>query len=246
MTHLTLHCSLIAPAFALGISCLSSHAQEPAPPPAAQAVYTCCRVDKPVVALTFDDGPTAALTPKLLDILKANQVKATLFVIGKSAAQHPELLQRAVAEGHEIGNHTWSHANLTKVGLPEARAEIQNATDAISKATGKSPVVMRPPFLAINDEVAQMIRGEFGMKIISTNVDSLDWRDRNADKAREIVVEKTAPGAIILCHESQPTTIDALPEILKELKAKGYRFVTVSELVAMDQPAASENKPQAR
>ena len=212
----------------------SSNAQTLSKNTGPPAIYKSCQVGKPVIALTFDDGPTGALTPKLLDILKAHGARATLFVIGKRAEQSPELLQRAVAEGNEIGNHTWSHADLTKIGTPEARAEVQDATDAILKATGKRPVLMRPPYLSTDGDVVQLVREGLGLKIIACSIDSLDWRDHNAGKALENIVTKAAPGAIVLCHETEASTIAALPGILDALKAKGYEFVTVSEMIAME------------
>jgi len=213
-----------------------SHAQEQTKVPGPPAIYKSCQVTKPVIALTFDDGPTSALTPQLLDILKAHGARATLFVIGKRADQSPELLQRAVAEGNEIGNHTWSHANLTKISTQEMRAEVQDAADAIFKATGKRPELVRPPYLGIDGDVIQFLHGELGLKIISCNIDSLDWRDHNSAKTTENIVTKAAPGAIVLCHETEPSTLAALPGILDALKAKGYEFVTVSEMISMEKP----------
>jgi len=211
--------------------CLMSHAF--ADPP---AMYESAQVTRPVVALTFDDGPTPDLTPRLLDILREQGVKATLFVIGKRAAGHPELIKRAAAEGHEIGNHTWTHQNIPQLTREEALAEIQQTTDILAQILGRKPALYRPPYLATTDELNRWVRDELGMKVISANVDSKDWRDRNADMARDAVLAQAAPGAIILCHETQPTTLDALPEIIRGLKAKGYEFVTVSELLAPANP----------
>lgn len=219
------------------VNVASNPAPTPVPAPetgAVNPVITCCKIDKPVVAITFDDGPTSALTPKLLDILKEHGAKATLFVIGQKAAEFPELLKRAVDEGHEIGNHSWSHPFLTRLGPRELRAEILGTTDAVFKTTGKKTVLMRPPYLAFDADVIQVVCNESGMKIISLNVDSLDWANHKADKAKDIVLRKTVPGSIILCHETEPSTIEALPDILEGLKAKGFQFVTVSELIGME------------
>lgn len=190
-------------------------------------------VTEKVVALIFDDGPTPDLTPRLLEILKTAGVKATIYVIGGRVVKNPELVKRADAEGHEIGNHTWTHKNLTEISRDEALKQIQQTTDAIVRAIGRKPATFRPPYIATSEALNLWIRDELGMKVISTNVDTVDWRDRNADMAFQIVTTKVAPGAIILCHETQPTTLDALPKIISELKARGYRFVTVSELVAL-------------
>jgi peptidoglycan/xylan/chitin deacetylase (PgdA/CDA1 family) len=195
--------------------------------------YRSCPTEQPVVALTFDDGPTPNLTPVVLDILKEYQMKATFFVLGPKVKQNAELLKRAVAEGHEIGNHTWRHAHLTKLSPEEVTEELNKTSQAIEDATGKKPVLCRPPFLDSDGELDGRIFHEFGMKVIACSVDSLDWRDRDAELALKNIVEKVTPGAIILCHETEPTTVKALPEILAALKAKGLRSVTVSELIAI-------------
>ena len=197
-----------------------------------------CKIKEPVIAITFDDGPTENLSPKLLDILKEQEVKATLFVIGKRSEKIPEkfleILKRADAEGHEIGNHTWTHKNLTEITREEALTEIQQTTDVINRTIGKKPTLFRPPFIATNDDINRWIHDELKMEIISASVDSLDWKDKNETMAFDNIMKKVAPGSIIICHETQPTTIAALPKILTELKAKGYRFVTVSKLLAME------------
>lgn len=202
-------------------------------------MVTACRVGRPAVALTFDDGPTPDLTPRLLDLLRNHDAKATLFVIGKRAADHPALIARAHAEGHEIGNHTWSHPSLPQLPRDEALAEIQKTTDTLAPILGQKPALFRPPYLATTGELNRSIRDDFGMEVISANVSSGDWRDRNAAMARDAILSQVAPGAIILCHETQPTTLDALPEIIRELKARGYDLVTVSHLLSLAQTQPS-------
>ena len=200
--------------------------------------YKSCEVDGKFLALTFDDGPHADNSPKLLEILKQHNAKATFFVMGTNASKYPELLKRMQAEGHEIGNHSWSHPHLLSLDLPGIRSELENTSKAVSDATGQSPKVFRPPFIDTNPTLENWINKELGMKSIICSVDSLDWRDKDAALARQHVLEGAAPGAIVLMHE-RASTAEALPGILSELAAKGYQFVTVSELIAMDHAGKS-------
>jgi len=117
----------------------SSNAEEPS------ITFNSVHVDGPYIALTFDDGPSATLTPKLLDLLAAHHIKATFFVIGENVAEHPEIVSRAAREGHEIGNHSWSHPNLGKMSDESVRRQLQQTDDAIKSATGKRPTLMRRP-----------------------------------------------------------------------------------------------------
>ncbi|HEY2139420.1 MAG TPA: polysaccharide deacetylase family protein, partial [Chthoniobacterales bacterium] len=138
--------------------------------------FSSVHVDGPYIALTFDDGPNPILTPKLLDLLAARHLKATFFVIGQNAADHPEILKRAVREGHEIGNHSWSHPNFGKMSDDAVRREIQKTDDAISAAIGKRPTLLRPPYGSITAHEKKWIHDEFGYRIILWDVDPLDWK----------------------------------------------------------------------
>lgn len=195
--------------------------------------YKSCEVDGKFLALTFDDGPHPENSVKLLDILKQHKAKATFFVLGNNAEKHPELLKRMQAEGHEIGNHSWSHPHLTTMEEPAVRSELERTSKAVADAIGNSPKVFRPPFIDTNGTLESRISKEFGMKSILCSVDSLDWRDNDSGLAQRYVLEGAGPGAIVLMHERR-STAEALPGILKELEAQGYQFVTVSELIAMD------------
>jgi len=186
---------------------------------------------RPLIALTFDDGPTVEGTARLLDILKEHGVKATLFVIGNRAAKLPDLMKRAADEGHEIGNHTWTHPHMPKLSREEALGQLQRTSDAIAAAMGRQPSLYRPPYIDTTEELNRWIENVLGLRVIAASVDSLDWQDHDVAQTQENVLTKVAPGAIILCHETQPSTLDAL---LRELQARGYEFVTVSELLAQD------------
>jgi len=186
--------------------------------------------------MTFDDGPSAKLTPGLLDVLAAHHIHATFFVIGQNAADHPEILQRAVREGHEIGNHSWSHPAFAKMRDDRVRAELQKTDDAIKAAIGTRPVLMRPPYGSITARQKQWINAEFGYRTILWDVDPLDWKRPGAAVVESRIVRETRPGSIILSHDIHPGTIQAMPETFDQLQKKGFKFVTVSELIAMGKP----------
>lgn len=199
--------------------------------------YSSVHVDGPYIAISFDDGPNATLTPRLLDILKQRNIKATFFVIGENAAQHPEILARAAAEGHEIGNHTWSHPALTKLSDARVQEEVTKTSEAIEKAIGKKPTLLRPPYGAINPRLSRMIKDQDGLTIVLWSVDPMDWKRPGSAVVSQRLLAGAKPGAITLSHDIHPGTVDAMPATLDALIAKGYKFVTVSELIAMETPA---------
>ena len=201
---------------------------------AERSYITAVPVDRPCIAMTFDDGPSAVLTPRLLDILKQRNIKATFFVLGQLVQEHPEIVARAVAEGHEIGNHSWDHKALNKLGEGGLRHELADTSGEISKAAGKPVTLMRPPYGATNPRLNRAIEKEYGMKVILWSVDPFDWRRPGPQVIQQRIVAGTQPGAIILAHDIHPGTIEAMPATLDALLAKGYKFVTVSELLAME------------
>lgn len=196
-----------------------------------------------VIALTFDDGPSQ-FTPALLDVLKKHQVKATFFVLGKSMEQSPELVKRAHAEGHTLGNHSWDHPNLSEMsGEAYWTKQLQPTQDMFQKVLGFKPSLMRPPYGFLTDAQIKGIDGH-GMKAILWSVASDDWylthTMQNAAAADAIagqVVKYAHPGAIVLAHDAggrtrQPT-IEATDRYIAELKKQGYRFVTVDQLLGV-------------
>ena len=215
----------------------------PAPTTPRKPSYNSCNVESNTVAMTFDDGPHPKFTPRLLDILKERGIKATFFVIGKCVAEYPDIAKRIVAEGHEIANHTWNHPQLPKLSPTALAAEITQTNDAIQQATGILPVTMRPPYGAINAGITKRLNEEYGLSVILWSVDPQDWKIRKADHVSSHIIKNAAPGAIILAHDIHASTIDAMPAALDALQAKGYKFVTVSELIAMDRPAAPKATP---
>src|SRR6184192_622570 len=150
--------------------------ENPAAPEESSITFNSVHVDGPYIAMTFDDGPSATLTPKLLDLLAAHQIKATFFVIGENVAEHSEIVARAAREGHEIGNHSWSHPNFGKMSDDAVRRELRKTDDAIRAAIGASPKLLRSPYGSITAREKKWIADEFGYKTVLWDVDPLDWR----------------------------------------------------------------------
>jgi peptidoglycan/xylan/chitin deacetylase (PgdA/CDA1 family) len=216
-------------------------------PSAPKVTYTAVDVRAPYVALTFDDGPKEGLTPKLLDLLKARRVKATFFVLGQCVANHPDIARRIVAEGHEIANHSWSHPLFTKLSDVAVRSQLRRTHDLVRKTTGVEMRNMRPPYGGITNRQKNWIYAEFGYPTILWSVDPLDWKNRNARLVTQRLVAGAHPGAILLAHDIHASTVAAMPGTLDALLARGFRFVTVSELLELEeqvppsQAAASES-----
>lgn len=178
------------------------------------------------LALTFDDGPSF-YTEGLLDILDEHGVKATFFVLGTQVRIQSETILRMFQEGHQIGNHTWDHPNLTQIGDDQIREQLKLTDDLITQIIGEPTPFLRPPYGAYNDRVLVAS----ALPIIFWSVDPLDWKDRDAEVVASRIID--APiGAIILAHDIHKSTVAAVPAIIAALKAMGIRFVTVSELYA--------------
>jgi peptidoglycan-N-acetylglucosamine deacetylase len=216
----------------------------PAPPQEPAITFNSVHVDGPYIAMTFDDGPSATLTPKLLDILAAHHIKATFFVLGEMVAEHPEILARAAREGHEIASHSWSHPNLAKMSQEGVRSQLQRTDDEIKTAAGKRPTLFRPPYGSITERQKRWIHDEFGYDIILWDVDPLDWRRPGPAVVRNRILKETRPGSIVLSHDIHPGTIEAMPSTFDELEAKGFKFVTVSELLGMATPVTPHPKAE--
>lgn len=205
------------------------------------------RAVTPCVALTFDDGPDATLTPLLLDILAREKVHATFFVVGKRLAYSPGLVRRAFLEGHEIGNHTFDHRALTELTDGEAIAEVEMTDEAVIAETGHVPDVLRPPWGKIDARIETALRGAgLWRRIVFWNFDSFDWLDDEAPLTKLIGAGAPA-GAVILMHDIHASTIEAVPDIIHTLKMRGFRFATVGQLQAcrngMDPGAVSAAPP---
>ena len=184
-------------------------------------------VEAPKIALTFDDGPSAAWTPALLDGLKERGVKATFFLIGENADKNPEIVKRMAEEGHLIGNHTYHHVELTKVSENEARLELADTSAVIVRITGKEPEYMRPPFGAWQRKLEQEIR----MLPVLWTIDPLDWTTENQDEIVNKVVTEAEENDIILLHDCYKSSVEAGLRIVDILQEEGFVFVTVDELL---------------
>ncbi len=179
------------------------------------------------IALTFDDGPNRSTTPKVLDMLKKRGLKATFFVLGQNIAGNEDILKRIVEEGHEVGNHTWSHPNLTTLSPEQVQREIVDTQKTIKETIGYEPTLMRPPYGAINQATMTVVN----MPIIYWSVDSKDWQLRNANLISNQVQSQAYPNSIVLLHDIHPSTVEALPSLLDYLQREEYVFVTTTELL---------------
>ncbi|MEG0382401.1 MAG: polysaccharide deacetylase family protein [Christensenella sp.] len=189
-----------------------------------------------VVALTFDDGPHPENTPKLLDILKANDAVATFFVVGTNAAEFPDIIKRAYEEGNEIGTHSWNHKDMKKLSLDDImQNQYGKANDAIEAATGLRALIDRPPYGSMSEELAEQI----GREQVIWSVDPNDWKTENRDPdiVYDHVVNGTSDGgsvsdgAVVLSHDIHASTVAAYDRIIKSLKDEGYKFVTVTQMM---------------
>jgi len=212
---------------------------DPGGPQGKPATYTQAHVDQPYIAMTFDDGPSAENTPRLLEMLKQRNIKATFFLIGQNVASNPDIVRRILADGHEVGNHSWTHPQLSKLSDDRVTSEITKTQDAIKDASGFTPTLLRPPYGAITTRQREWIENKFGLNIILWSVDPFDWKRPGASVITQRILTQVHPGAIILSHDIHKQTVDAMPATLDSLIKKGYRFVTVSQLIAMNSPKPS-------
>ena len=183
---------------------------------------------KPMVALTFDDGPSAKYTDKILDILEDYDSVATFFEVAANLKYAPDALRRAEQIGCEIGSHTTTHANLSKLDANGIRAELSKTNAEFERVLGHKPTLLRPPYGACNATVKQTC----DQYLIGWSVDTLDWQSRNADKIINIVKsEKSLNGDVILMHSLYESTVQATEKLVPWLISEGYQLVTVSELI---------------
>lgn len=183
---------------------------------------------KPMVALTFDDGPQPSVGNRIMDCLAQYGGKATFFMVGDRVASRKEEVQRMVAEGHEVANHTMNHKYLQKQGAAEIQAQVVKGNDAIEAACGVRPKILRLPGGNHNATV----RANTHMPMIQWNIDTLDWKTKNADKTVAAVLDHVKDGDIVLMHELYSQSGDAALRIIPELHRRGFQMVTVSEMAA--------------
>ena len=185
------------------------------------------------IAMTFDDGPHPANTPRLLDILRARNIKATFYVVGRNVDLYPQIVRRTVAEGHEIGNHSYTHRLLSKLSDAEIRSDLTRCRDAVGRAAGVQPRTLRPPYGGLLQRQREWVHSEFGYPTIMWSVDPLDWKRPGPSVVCSRILSKTTAGSIVLAHDLHGSTVDAMPATLDGLLQRGFQFVTVSQLLAM-------------
>ena len=196
--------------------------------------------DFDLLVLTFDDGPDPRYTPAILDILSDYGVTATFFMVGEKVEQHPELARRVAEEGHEIGNHTYSHRNMYRLGRAQKEQEIDLAHDAIYRATGVEPHLFRPPRGMYDAQLLELLE-ERRYTMVLYSLSSQDWAEIHHGEMARLVLSRTRPGDILLFHDSgdlighergtRINTVRALPLIIEGLQEKGYAFVSTLEMM---------------
>ena len=187
--------------------------------------------DKKVVALTIDAAWGADKTPEILEILEEKQVTATFFLVGRWVREFPEETAMIVASGHPIGSHSDSHAHFCSLTDAQIQEELDATAEALAAAGAKAPTLFRAPYGEYDDRVVTKLRSA-GYQVIQWTVDTLDWQeDRTVEQVLEVVARKAAPGAIILCHNNANTIADYLPTLIDNLRAEGYEFVAVEDLL---------------
>ena len=181
------------------------------------------------VALTFDDGPSGALTQRLLDGLRERGAKATFFLCGYRMEQYPDAMARYLEEGHELGVHSTVHTDLTKLTPEQLREDMAGTAQMIEEMTGIWPVLMRPPGGAYDERVLREAEQE-GMRVILWSVDPRDWATHDARQVLSTMAREAGDGDVILMHDMSKSSVDAALRLIDELQEKGFCFVTVSEL----------------
>lgn len=198
------------------------------------------------IGLTFDDGPHPKLTPRLMEILKKENVQATFFMLGEQVEKFPEIAKAVADGGFEIGNHTYDHKDLTKMSADEIRKEIERTQALIENATGKKPRLFRPPYGSVNARVAQ-IANELGLDIVLWSIDPRDWE---AGKSQERILSKimaeAAPGAIVCIHDIHQRTVDSVPAVIAALKEKGLGFASAGDLIDAEKADRERRKNDPR
>ncbi|MCM3694186.1 polysaccharide deacetylase family protein [Neobacillus niacini] len=191
-------------------------------------------ISQRVVAITFDDGPNPVYTQQILDIFAEAKGKATFFMIGEQMRNHPEVVKQVAEQGHEIGNHTFTHPKLSQLSLEDCREEIDQTEKLIENMTGQKPVVFRPPYLDYNQDTVSIVQQKGYSMIGALNLEAQDWEQPGVEhilkKSRAVVKN----GGIFIFHDGfgdRSQTIEAVRMLVSELTSQDYQLVTVSELL---------------
>ena len=190
------------------------------------------------VALTFDDGPSTENTPKVLKLLKKYNAHATFFVVGTRVASGADILKQEIAQGCEIGNHSWDHANLSLLNMGKVNQQINKTNKLVKKVTGYDVSLLRPPYGAIS----QTMRNKLKHRMILWNTDTLDWKSRNPKAILKQVKKNVRDGGIILMHDIHATTAESLKTVLPWLVKNDYDILTVSELAEREEAKMKNGK----
>ncbi len=181
------------------------------------------------VALTFDDGPSPRCTPRLLDGLKELGARATFFVVGCQVEKDPDIVQRIAAEGHQVGNHSYDHADLHSLTPAQALADLEKNDALLCELLGTDAYWVRPPYGLLADSEAAALT----VPIINWSVDTEDWYTRDSGKILEVIYRCIGDGDIVLLHDRYQNTVDAVLTAVEHLQQQGYVFVTVAELLEL-------------
>lgn len=186
--------------------------------------------EKPMVALTFDDGPSKH-TERLLDVFANHGGKGTFFVIGNLLDNHVKTVQRITTEGHEIAGHSWNHRQMTKLSVGDLTDQIMSTRAKIYEITGIDSTLIRPPYGSYNNET-KSVCANLGIIMANWSLDTLDWKYKDANRIHSTILKNVKDGDIILCHDLHGTTVDAMERVIPDLIEQGFQLVTVSELLA--------------
>lgn len=195
---------------------------------AVNGLATDCAVAN-CIALTFDDGPARETTPRVLDVLERDHVPATFFVLGKQVQGNEHLLRRIFINGHEVGNHSWSHTSFLKLDAKQMHDQIGRTQAAVMAAGLPRPLLFRPPYGESNDAV----RAHVAMAFMYWNEDPKDWAAKSPQEITDAVVRDAKRGGVIVMHDTEHKTAEALPAIIQELRKRNYTFVTASHLMGL-------------
>lgn len=211
-------------------------------------IIKCGNTDEKLLALTFDDGPDEDFTPQILDILKKYNIKATFYVIGEKVQYNKKIIKREYEEGHEIGNHTYTHINVAKQSYNKIKKEIGDTQSAVKSVTGVYPKTFRPPYRAISKDMCEIIKDNNMNIVLWSYVDARDWENPGACSIAKTIENGVQNGCIILLHDynkirnPKSQTIEALESIIPDLLQKGYKFVTISELIEHLEESTNKEK----
>lgn len=197
--------------------------------------FTCGTISERVVALTFDDGPDNITTPEILDILDRHDAPATFFLIGENVEKFPHVCENIISSGHQVANHSFSHARPTDISVEEALNEFEKCNTMLNKILKQSVNYIRPPYGLVTENQLDALK-DSDFKVIGWSIDSMDWYTEDRDEIIECVIDSIHPGAIVLMHskggnDNRKATVESLPIIIETLKEQGYSFVTVEQLL---------------